>query len=73
MPIWAMQGIAECACSMLTWCCVSSVYYPQQTGDSQHNSAAFLPPLIEDGIRVLIYAGNADAMCSWRTLHSPKG
>jgi len=35
------------------------------TGDSQHNSAAFLPPLLEDGIRVLIYAGNADAMCNY--------
>lgn len=36
-----------------------------QTGDSQRNSAALLPPLLEDGIRVLIYAGNYDAMCSY--------
>lgn len=35
------------------------------TGDSQHDSAALLPPLLEDGIRVLIYAGNADAMCNF--------
>lgn len=31
------------------------------TGDSQHNSAALLPPMLEAGIRVLIYAGNQDA------------
>lgn len=35
------------------------------TGDSQHNSAALLPPLLADGIRVLIYAGNADSMCNY--------
>jgi len=35
------------------------------TGDSQRNSAALLPPLLEDGIRVLIYAGNEDAMCNY--------
>ncbi|CAO1617597.1 unnamed protein product [Parajaminaea phylloscopi] len=34
-------------------------------GDSMHNSAALLPPLIDDGIRVGIYAGVADFMCSW--------
>ncbi|KAL7003942.1 hypothetical protein EMMF5_006507 [Cystobasidiomycetes sp. EMM_F5] len=32
------------------------------TGDSQHNSAALLPPMLEAGIRVLIYAGNQDAL-----------
>ncbi|PWN52822.1 hypothetical protein IE53DRAFT_377822 [Violaceomyces palustris] len=34
-------------------------------GDSMHNSAALLPELIDDGKRVLIYAGEADAMCNW--------
>ncbi|CAO1629228.1 unnamed protein product [Jaminaea pallidilutea] len=34
-------------------------------GDSMHDSSALLPPLIEDGIRVGIYAGVADAMCHW--------
>jgi len=34
-------------------------------GDGMHNSAALLPPLIEDGIRVLIYAGDQDFMCEW--------
>ena len=38
---------------------------PLQTGDSQHNSAALLPALLEAGIRVLIYAGNEDAMCNY--------
>lgn len=35
------------------------------TGDSQHNSAALLPPLLADGVRVLIYAGNQDSMCNY--------
>ncbi|SNX82969.1 related to carboxypeptidase [Melanopsichium pennsylvanicum] len=34
-------------------------------GDSMHDSAALLPELIEDGIRVLIYAGEADFMCNY--------
>lgn len=34
-------------------------------GDSMHNSAALLPELIDDGIRVGVYAGVADYMCSW--------
>ena len=28
-------------------------------GDGMHNSASLLPELIEDGIRLLVYAGNA--------------
>jgi cathepsin A (carboxypeptidase C) len=28
-------------------------------GDGMHNSAALLPDLINDGIRLLVYAGNA--------------
>ncbi|KZT27650.1 serine carboxypeptidase [Neolentinus lepideus HHB14362 ss-1] len=34
-------------------------------GDGMHNSAALLPDLINDGIRLLVYAGNADAMCNY--------
>lgn len=30
-----------------------------------HNSAAVLPELLEDGVRVLVYAGNADFMCNF--------
>lgn len=30
-----------------------------------HNSAALLPELIDDGIRVGIYAGMTDLMCHW--------
>src|SRR2546426_593984 len=28
-------------------------------GDGMHNSASLLPELIEDGVRLLVYAGNA--------------
>ncbi|KAK4058376.1 hypothetical protein OIO90_000534 [Microbotryomycetes sp. JL221] len=34
-------------------------------GDVAHNTAALIPPLLEDGIRVGIYAGEADFLCSW--------
>ncbi|KAI0066410.1 serine carboxypeptidase [Artomyces pyxidatus] len=34
-------------------------------GDGMHNSAALLPELINDGIRLLVYAGNADLMCNY--------
>lgn len=34
-------------------------------GDSSHNSAPFLVDLINEGVRVLVYAGNADYMCNF--------
>ncbi|KAF8126125.1 Alpha/Beta hydrolase protein [Boletus edulis] len=34
-------------------------------GDSMHNTPALLPPLINDGVRLLVYAGNADMMCNY--------
>lgn len=34
-------------------------------GDGMHNSALLLPDLINDGIRLLVYAGNADLMCNY--------
>ena len=34
-------------------------------GDGAHNSAALLPDLVEDGVRLLVYAGNADMMCNF--------
>jgi len=34
-------------------------------GDGSHNSAKLLPALVEDGIRLLVYAGNADMMCNY--------
>ncbi|ORY79276.1 Alpha/Beta hydrolase protein [Leucosporidium creatinivorum] len=34
-------------------------------GDVAHNTAALLPPLLEAGIRVGIYAGEADFMCNY--------
>ncbi|KAF8602051.1 carboxypeptidase C [Ceratobasidium sp. AG-I] len=33
-------------------------------GDGMHNAASLLPELVEDGVRLLIYAGNADFMCN---------
>jgi hypothetical protein len=30
-----------------------------------HNSAALLLPLLNDGIKLLVYAGNADGMCNY--------
>ncbi|KAF8265772.1 serine carboxypeptidase [Lactarius quietus] len=34
-------------------------------GDGMHNSAILLPELINDGVRLLVYAGNADMMCNY--------
>lgn len=34
-------------------------------GDGMHNSAALLPDLINDDIKLLVYAGNADMMCNF--------
>ncbi|KAF9453680.1 carboxypeptidase C [Macrolepiota fuliginosa MF-IS2] len=34
-------------------------------GDGMHNSASLLPELINNGIRLLVYAGNADMMCNY--------
>ncbi|CCA72778.1 related to carboxypeptidase [Serendipita indica DSM 11827] len=34
-------------------------------GDGMHNSAALLLPLLNDGIKLLVYAGNADGMCNY--------
>jgi cathepsin A (carboxypeptidase C) len=33
-------------------------------GDGAHNSALLLPELINDGVRLLVYAGNADLLCN---------
>lgn len=35
-------------------------------GDGMHNAAALLPDLINDGIRLLVYAGNAGELSSCR-------
>ena len=34
-------------------------------GDGMHNSGILLGPLLDSGIRVLIYAGEADSMCNF--------
>lgn len=42
---------------------VNQAFFGQ--GDGMKNSAVLLGPLIDDGIRLLVYAGNADAMCNF--------
>lgn len=37
-------------------------------GDGMHNSALLLPELINDGIRLLVYAGNAGMCICWYVL-----
>ncbi|KDQ62966.1 hypothetical protein JAAARDRAFT_146814 [Jaapia argillacea MUCL 33604] len=34
-------------------------------GDGMHNAGALLPELVNDGIKLLVYAGNADMMCNY--------
>ncbi|KAF8655864.1 hypothetical protein AX16_002947 [Volvariella volvacea WC 439] len=34
-------------------------------GDGMHNSARLLPELINNNVRLLVYAGNADMMCNY--------
>ncbi|KAJ6614660.1 carboxypeptidase C [Mycena sp. CBHHK59/15] len=34
-------------------------------GDGMHNSAALLGELVDGGVRLLVYAGNADMMCNF--------
>ena len=34
-------------------------------GDGMRNSAALLPELLNDGVRLLVYAGDADGMCNF--------
>ena len=33
--------------------------------DSMHDYSVLLPELLNDGVRLLIYAGNADYMCNY--------
>ena len=42
---------------------VNQAFFAQ--GDGMHNTAALLPELINDDIKLLVYAGNADAMCNF--------
>jgi carboxypeptidase C (cathepsin A) len=34
--------------------------------DWMQSYAAYVPPLLERGLRVLVYAGDADLMCNWK-------
>ncbi|GAA6019418.1 hypothetical protein JCM10207_001379 [Rhodosporidiobolus poonsookiae] len=42
----------------------------QFQGDVAHNTVGLIPPLLEDGIRFLIYAGDADFMCNSKGNHA---
>ncbi|KAJ3554633.1 hypothetical protein NM688_g3005 [Phlebia brevispora] len=42
---------------------VNQAFFGQ--GDGMHNTAALLPDLINDDIKLLVYAGNADMMCNF--------
>ena len=42
---------------------VNQAFFGQ--GDGMHNSAKLLPELIDEDIKLLVYAGNADAMCNF--------
>ncbi|CAG8799748.1 20242_t:CDS:2, partial [Gigaspora rosea] len=46
--------------------CSSSVHFRfQMTGDFMKPFHILLPPLLENGIHILIYAGDADFICNW--------
>ena len=34
-------------------------------GDGMHNSGLLLPQLVNEGVKLLVYAGNADSMCNY--------
>ncbi|KAI0079536.1 serine carboxypeptidase [Panus rudis PR-1116 ss-1] len=42
---------------------VNQAFFGQ--GDGMRNSAALLPELVNEGVRLLVYAGDADAMCNF--------
>ncbi|KAI0688122.1 carboxypeptidase C [Cytidiella melzeri] len=42
---------------------VNQAFFKQ--GDGMHNSAALLPDIINDDVKLLVYAGNADSMCNF--------
>lgn len=44
--------------------CDMSVY-ADMSGDWLKNYANLLPEMLEDGVRVMIYAGNLDLICNW--------
>jgi len=57
--VGAQPNIEFASCNMQ----VNQAFLMQ--GDGMHNSAPLLTDLVNDGIRLLIYAGNADYMCNF--------
>lgn len=37
----------------------------QMSGDNMHNSAKLIPEILSNGVRLLVYAGEADFMCNY--------
>ena len=52
-------ALLECSPSRLLGCNMKINQAFMMQGDGMHNAAALLPELVEDGVRLLIYAGNA--------------
>lgn len=49
----------------------STVVYDAMTGEWMKNFAVGIPDLLQDGIKLLVYAGEYDLICNWLgTLHS---
>lgn len=45
--------------------CNGGVVYDAMVRDWMRNPALGIPALLEDGIRLLIYAGEEDLICNW--------
>lgn len=43
----------------------SSEVQNAMVGDQMKNFAGYIPPLLQDGVKVLLYAGEYDLICNW--------
>lgn len=50
---------------MVLHACMRALFIPLQNGDWMKPYHTVLPPLLDDGIAILIYAGDADYICNW--------
>eukprot|EP00898_Chlorokybus_atmophyticus_P001230 jgi/Chlat1/2107/Chrsp17S02698 len=47
------------------WTACSAVVHASMMADWMHDYEPIIPPMLEDGVRVLIYAGEADFICNY--------
>lgn len=47
----------------------STTVYDAMSGDWIKNYAVGLPALLQDGVKILIYAGEYDLICNWLGMH----